>query len=118
MNPEPQPQNLSGRHEPAPLASEPAHFSTEAGPESRGMHAAGRLRSSDPMSLQKALQVGLVCSALLVLGTGLIMALVSLNSVIEIWFEYQWAPVARFVLGLLLAGLAVAGLFALTRRQR
>lgn len=65
----------------------------------------------------RTLQVGLTVVALTALVVGLLMALYSVNSVIDIWFQYQWAPVARLVMGLAILAASVATLFWLARRR-
>lgn len=54
--------------------------------------------------------------ALAVLAAAIVIAFASLLQVIAIWFEDQWAPVARTVLAILVALVCFAVVRTLTRR--
>jgi hypothetical protein len=55
--------------------------------------------------------------ALVFLAISLVVAYVSANSIVELWFEHQWVPVARLVLALGIAGLALWVVLRLTQRR-
>lgn len=59
----------------------------------------------------------LLVVALALLAVSIAIAYYSANSIVSIWFERQWAPVARLVLALLVAGVAGAAVVRLTRRK-
>ena len=65
---------------------------------------------------EKAKTVLLVV-ALALLAVSIAVAYYSANSIVSIWFEHQWVPVARLVLALLVAGIAGAAVVRLTRRR-
>jgi hypothetical protein len=55
--------------------------------------------------------------ALALLAISVAVAYVSANSIVSIWFEDQWVPVARLVLALLVAAAAGWAIMRLTRRK-
>lgn len=69
-----------------------------------------------PRSLADPVRVGLVVLVMVAVATGLGMTLVSLNSIIDIWFKAQWQPIARLVAGLALLAVALYALRLLMTR--
>ena len=67
--------------------------------------------------LQRLVSNAMVWGLLIVLAAGLLMALFSLNEVISVWFEYQWEPVARLVMGLVLVVGAITGVAVAMRKR-
>ncbi|MHB1260883.1 MAG: hypothetical protein ACYC2H_04125 [Thermoplasmatota archaeon] len=59
----------------------------------------------------------LLVVALALLAVSIAIAYYSANSIVSIWFEHQWAPVARLVLALLVAAVAGAAVVRMTRRK-
>ena len=55
--------------------------------------------------------------ALALLAISIAIAYFSANSIVSIWFEDQWVPVARLVLALLVGSAAVWAIVRLTRRK-
>jgi hypothetical protein len=55
--------------------------------------------------------------ALALLAISIAIAYFSANSIVSIWFEDQWVPVARLVLALLVAAVAGWAVVRLTRRR-
>ena len=59
----------------------------------------------------------LLVVALALLAISIAVAYYSANAIVSIWFEHQWAPVARLVLALVIAGVAAWAVVRLTRRK-
>lgn len=55
--------------------------------------------------------------ALALLAISIAIAYFSANSIVSIWFEDQWVPVARLVLALLVGAAAVWAIVRLTQRR-
>jgi len=55
--------------------------------------------------------------ALALLAVSIAIAYVSANSIVSIWFQDQWVPVARLVLALLVGSAAVWAILRLTKRR-
>lgn len=102
MNP---PPRLSPVEPPAAApAPAPAPASWQAAPK----------ESADPKEVVR--RVALIL-ALGFLGISLVVAYYSANSIVSIWFENQWVPVARLVLALGIAAVAVWAVLRLTARR-
>ena len=69
-----------------------------------------------PRDLMDVVRRTALVLALAFLAISLVVAYYSANSIVSIWFEDQWVPVARLVLALLVAGIAGAAVVRLTRR--
>ena len=52
-----------------------------------------------------------------VLAIALAVAFYSANSVVAIWFEHRWVPVARLVFALIVAAVAIGVILRLTRKN-
>ena len=70
--------------------------------------------ASDPKETVR--KVGLAL-ALLFLAVSLAIAYYSANSILAIWFEYQYTPIVRLVLALGVAGLCVWIVMRLTQKR-
>jgi hypothetical protein len=55
--------------------------------------------------------------ALALLAISIAIAYFSANSIVSIWFEHQWVPVARLVLALAVGTAAAWAVVRLTRRK-
>jgi len=55
--------------------------------------------------------------ALTFLAIALAVAYYSANSILAIWFEYQWTPIVRLALALAVAGLALWVILRMTQRR-
>lgn len=67
--------------------------------------------------LSERVKNALLVVALALLAISIAIAYYSANSIVSIWFERQWAPVARLVLALLVAAVAGWAVVRLTRKR-
>lgn len=76
------------------------------------------LPADGPTLVTRVVRPALVLLSLGVLAAAVAIAFLSLLNIVEVWFEYQYVPIARAVLGLAVAAIALQVLRLLLRKPR
>ena len=112
MSPKRQPSPLSAIDEPVPVDEAPAPMPVMAAPPGPPQVWKAEREPKDAVR-----QVAIVL-AMVFLAISLAVAYYSANSILAIWFEYQYTPIARLVLALAIAAVSVWVVLRLTQKKR